>query len=166
LASLQVDTKLTNDLKALQDQVMLLQDQTRAIIDFSLTLNLNNVIYRDTLGNIDLTGGKITAKDIEALSTIKAKDIEATNSLKGQNIELGAQVSGTNIIKAGQLESIKILTSQANAGIKLYITPKGSTQGKALYYDEGDIEPGIGFGVRIDAPALDKDIEFNWLIVK
>jgi hypothetical protein len=166
LASLQVDTKLTNDLKALQDQVTLLQDQTRAIIDFSLTLNLNNVIYRDTLGNIDLTGGKITAKDIEALSTIKAKDIEATNSLKGQNIELGAQVSGTNIIKAGQLESIKILTSQANAGIKLYITPKGSTQGKALYYDEGDIEPGIGFGVRIDAPALDKDIEFNWLIVK
>ncbi|MFZ2188275.1 MAG: tail fiber domain-containing protein, partial [Candidatus Moraniibacteriota bacterium] len=166
LAFLQVSTKLTNDLKAMQEQVVLLQDQTKAIIDFGLALNLGNVIYKDTLGNVDILEGKITAKDIEALSTVKAMDIEATNSLKGQNLELGGQVSGTNSIKAGQVESVSILTSQAKAGIKLYITPKGSTQGKSLYYDEGDIEPGIGFRVRIDAPALDKDIEFNWLIVK
>ncbi len=157
---------LSQNVKTMQEQMALLQDQTKAIINFSLALNLGNVIYRDTLGNMDIMDGKITAKDIEVLSTIKARDIEATNSLKGQNIELGGQVSGANVIKSGQLVSTKILTTEAKAGIKLYITPKGSTQGKLLYYDEGDVEPGVGFTVKIDAPALDRDVEFNWLIVK
>jgi len=66
----------------------------------------------------------------------------------------------------GGLESVKILTTEANANVKIYITPKGPTQGKTLYYNESDIDPGVGFKVKIEAPALDKDVEFNWLIMK
>ncbi|MFZ2226246.1 MAG: tail fiber domain-containing protein, partial [Candidatus Moraniibacteriota bacterium] len=159
-------TLQTKDISDLKDQIKLLQDETKAVIDFQIAFNLGKVIIKDNLGNINLLEGKITALDIEALHTITATDIKATNSLEGQKLKLGTQTSGTSAIKAGELESAKILTTEAQAGIKLYITPKGSTQGKTLFYDESDIDSGVGFKVKIDAPALDKDVEFNWLIVK
>ena len=153
-------TAQKSDISDLKDQIKLLQDETKSVIDFQIAFNLCNIIIKDALGNINLLGGKITAKDIEALGTVKA------DTLDGQKLKLGAQISGTSSIKAGELESAKILTTEAQAGIKLYITPKGSTQGKTLFYDESDIDSGVGFKVKIDAPALDKAVEFNWLIVK
>ncbi len=152
--------KQIEDLK-LQNQKYAAFDQLIANIS-----NIDNLIFKDSLGNLDLTGGKITAQDIQALGLIEAQNIEAKDSLKAENLQLGDQVSGTGVVKAGQLESDKIATTQIKIGSKLYITAKGSTQGKMLYYDEADIEEGVGFKVKIDAPALDKDVEFNWLIVK
>jgi hypothetical protein len=58
------------------------------------------------------------------------------------------------------------LTKEVKSGDKIYITPKNSTGGKTLYYDDSDIKDGESFTVKIDSPALDKDIEFNWLIIK
>jgi hypothetical protein len=121
-------------------------------------------------GIFDLKDGMLKAKGIIADSVI-AKDIEAsdtitTNSLKGQELELGDQVSGTGVIKSGELESEQILTTQIDSTVKLYITPRGSTAGKLLYYDETKVEDGVGFTVTIDAPAIGQDIKFNWLIVK
>jgi hypothetical protein len=34
-----------------------------------------------------------------------------------------------------------------------------------LYYDDEDIADGESFMVKIDS-SLDKDVEFNWLIIK
>lgn len=168
LESLQTQVEKQNqDLIELQKQMADIELQNKAFNEFLLAFDVKSIDnFAKLNAPVNVFLGKIIASDIEALGIIKATDIEATNMLKGQNLELGSQVSGTNLIKAGELESAKILTSEANAGIKLYITPKGSTQGKTLYYDESDIEIGVGFKVRIDAPALEKDVEFNWLIVK
>jgi hypothetical protein len=142
-------------------------DKFDALWNFYQNFNLDKIAL-DAEGNMNLLG-KITAKNIEVLGIVKAKDIEAADSLKAQNLELGNEVSGTGIIKAGDLET-KIKTGEAISGIKLYITPKGSTLGRILYYENNEI--GISadgqrfFKVKIDAPALEKDIEFNWLIVK
>ena len=150
----------------LQAQLDLIKTQNQTITEFIAILDPTKLIYKDTLGNLDLSEGKITAKDLEVLGTLEAQDIEAKNSLKAQDLQLGTQVSGAGVIKAGELESAKILTTQVGPGVKLYLTPKGSTNGKMLYYDEADIEAGVSFKVKIDAPALEKELEFNWLIVK
>jgi len=150
----------------LQAQLDLIKIQNQTITEFIAILDPTKLIYKDTLGNLDLSEGKITAKNIDVLGKVEAQDIEAKNSLKGQDLELGSEVAGTGIIKAGELESAKVLTTEIKVGVKLYITPKGSTKGRMLYYDETDIEDKVSFKVKIDAPALEKDVEFNWLIVK
>jgi hypothetical protein len=167
IASLQEQiTTQTSDITELKDQIKTLQDQTKSVIDFQLAFNLDKVIIKDALGNISLLDGKITAKDIEVLGVMKAKDIEATNSLKGKNIELSSDVSGTSLIKAGELESVKILTTEAKAGVKIYITPLDKLSGRSLYIDREKIEEGVGFSVELDGEVLSKDVNFNWLIVK
>jgi hypothetical protein len=144
----------------IQDQIDLITQQDKTISDFITNLDVSDIVYKDAMGNIDLLNGKITAKDIEATNSVKANDLE------GESIELGDDVSGTGKIKGGELESDPILTKEVKSGDKIYITPKNSTGGKTLYYDDSDIKDGESFTVKIDSPALDKDIEFNWLIIK
>ena len=143
-------TTMQTQLTSLDEKYAALRAQNEALSEF---LTISEGIY-------DLKNGSLKAKGIAA-DTIVGKDIEASNSLK-----LGDQISGTGVIKAGELESAKILTTQINANVKLYITSRGSTAGKLLYYDETKVEDGIGFTVKIDAPAIVEDIKFNWLIVK
>ncbi|HSA08082.1 MAG TPA: hypothetical protein P5099_01810 [Candidatus Moranbacteria bacterium] len=152
----------------IQKQMDLIAEQAEIAADFIDSLKVSGIVYRDALGNLNLLDGKISAKDIEVSNSIKAKDIEAENNLKGKNIELSQDVSGTGKIKGGELKSEPISTKEAGEGVKIYITPKNSTEGKMLYYDEQDIKEGESFVVKIDSPALeeDKDIEFNWLIIK
>jgi len=152
----------------IQKQVDLIAEQAETAADFIDSLKISGIVYKDALGNLNLLNGKILAKDIEVENSIKAKDIEAENNLKGKNIELSNDVSGTGKIKGGELKSEPILTKEAEEGAKIYITAKNSTEGKTLYYDEKEIKNKESFVVRIDSPALeeDKDIEFNWLIIK
>ncbi|HRY82343.1 MAG TPA: hypothetical protein P5232_01365 [Candidatus Moranbacteria bacterium] len=144
----------------LQDQMLLIEEQSKTALDFIGILNAEDIIYRDALGNVNLSEGKISAKNIEATDKMSADNLDA-NSLK-----LGKAVSGTEKIKKGELKSDPILTKEAKAGVKVYITPKDSTEGKMLYYDEKDIEDGKSFVVKIDSSAPEKDVEFNWLIIK
>ena len=149
----------------LKEQMDLIAEQTAATSDFIINLNINDIVYKNAAGNVDLLGGKLMVGDIEASNSISAKDIEATNDLKGKNLELGSDVSGTGKIKAGELKSEPILTKEVKEGARIYITPKDSTEGKMLYYDDEDIADGESFMVKIDS-SLDKDVEFNWLIIK
>ncbi len=160
-------TQNATSLRILQKQMDDLQLQTKPIIDFYLALDLKNVLYKNALGNFDLLGGKITAKDIEALNTIKAKDIEATDSvtgdlLSGNSLELGKDTSGKSILKSGETK-VEIDTAMANKDIKIYITPVGNTFGQVLYVDE--ISDGKFFNVKMNEKQ-GSDINFNWLIVK
>lgn len=154
--------KQNADFNILQKQMDDLELEARPIVDFYLALGLKNLIYKDTLGNLNLLDGKITAKDIEALNTIKAKDIEATDSIKGDTLELGKDTTGKNILKAGETK-VEIETALANKDAKIYITPVGNTFGQVLYVDE--ISDGKSFKVKINEKQ-DDAINFNWLIVK
>ncbi|MFZ2226305.1 MAG: tail fiber domain-containing protein, partial [Candidatus Moraniibacteriota bacterium] len=123
---------------------------------FYENFELAKVPLKNALENV--FEGKITASDIEALSTIKAKTISA------DSISLtDAKTSGRGVIEAGKTEII-INTIYVDSASKIYITSQGTTFGKNLYFDE--IVDGQSFKVKIDAPALEKDIKFNWLIVK
>ncbi|MFZ2226082.1 MAG: tail fiber domain-containing protein [Candidatus Moraniibacteriota bacterium] len=167
IASLQdqIDTQ-KSDITTLQEQMADIEanmyiERYDELWSFYQNFELGKVPLKNALENV--FQGKIVAADIEAFNTIKAKDIEATDSLKGKNIELSSDVSGTSIIKAGDLESAKILTTEAKAGMKLYITPMSNTFDQVLYVN--GIENGEAFKVKINKEVTE-DIDFNWLIVK
>jgi len=146
----------------LQDQMKTLQQENQAVIDFASALNVNSLIYKDSLGNLDLGEGKITAKEID-VDTVEATDVTATDTVSGNAFEMGSNASGQATIKAGDTGTT-IATPYATQSAKISITPAGSTQGKVLYYDQ--IVSGQSFNVEIDKPALDSDINFTWLIIK
>ncbi len=153
-----LQTKDQSDIKTLQTQMLDLQTQVKPIIDFYLALNMNNLVYKDSLGNLDITNGKITAKDIEALNSVKAVSIFA-DSLSLTD----SKTSGKGVIAKNTTEVI-INTPYVDSASKIYITSQGSTSGKNLYFD--NIVNGVSFKVKIDAPAINNDINFNWLILK
>ncbi len=150
----------------LQKQMDDIMELTNTASEFISTLSISDILYKDAFGNLDLGKGKLTIGDIEATGDVKAQNIEAADNLKGNNLDLSSDVSGEGKIEANKLESDLILTTEVSKESKIYITPKGSTGGKVIYYDEDDIVEGESFKVKIDKPALDEDIEFNWLIIK
>ncbi|MFZ2226469.1 MAG: tail fiber domain-containing protein, partial [Candidatus Moraniibacteriota bacterium] len=161
----------TSDIDALQAQMADIEtnmyiERYDELWSFYQNFELAKVPLKNALENV--FEGKITAQDIEALNTIKAKDIEATDSvtaesIKGQNLELGAQVSGTGMIEAGKTEVV-VSSPYVSGTAKISLTPKGSTQGKNIFVD--DITEGVSFKVKIDAPAVEKDVNFYWFIIK
>lgn len=144
----------------LADQMKTLQDQNQAIIDFAVAMNMDLLVYKDSLGNINLAGGKITAKDIEVLGVMKAKDIEA-QTLKMED----QKTSGKGTILAGE-SKVEIKTPEASKDVKIYITPTDKLGGRGLYVDLDSIEEGKSFWVKLDGEVMDQDIRFNWLIIK
>jgi len=159
---LQLD-KQNSAIDALEDQLAIIEETNRSVIDFAKVFDPKLMVYKDSTGDINLTDGKITAKNIEVLNTIKAKDVVATGKVMGESIEMGTSSSGKGKIKAEDTE-VKIETPAVSEDVKISVTPEGSTQGKVLYYDE--IVEGKSFKVKIDKPALDEDIKFTWLIIK
>ncbi|MFZ2193778.1 MAG: FG-GAP-like repeat-containing protein [Candidatus Moraniibacteriota bacterium] len=143
-----IDTRVIT----LEDQMKTLKEQSEAVIDFAIALNMESLLYKDALGNLDLGEGKLTAKDIEV-----------ENKIKGKIFEMSNETSGKALIKAGETE-IQVVTIYAGNDVKISVTPQGSTQGKIIYYDE--IVEGESFKVKIDSPSVEKDINFSWLIIK
>jgi hypothetical protein len=164
----QLDTQ-KSDIETLQSQMVDIQtnmyiERYDELWSFYQNFELAKVPLKNALENV--FEGKIVASDIEALNTIKAKDIEATDSLKGKNIELSSDVSGTSKIEVGELKSDKILTTEAKVGAKIYVTPLDRLSGRSLFIDPEKIEAGESFQVELDGAVLDKEVRFNWLIVK
>jgi hypothetical protein len=143
----------------------LLQEENQAVIDFAKVFDPKSMVYKDSLGNLDLGKGKITAKDIDVSGTLTAQDIEATNSVTTKVLGVDTESSGKSKIKAGDSE-VTIETPEASKDVKIYITPTGPLYGKALYSDEDSIKDGKNFTVKFDGDSASKDIHFNWLIIK
>jgi microcystin-dependent protein len=173
IASLQEQIDLqTQDLASLRAQMADIQtnmyiERYDELWSFYQNFELGKVPLKNALENV--FEGKITAQDIEALNTIKAKDIEATNNIKAENdiegrsLKLSSDTSGKSLIEAGKTEII-VDTPYASETVKISLTPKGSTSGKNIYID--DIVEGESFKVKIDAPAVEKDVHFYWFIIK
>jgi len=145
-------------IKDLEDQIKMLQDMNQAVIDFTKVFDPKLMVYKDSMGNINLADGKITAKDIDILGTLTVNEIDT--EVLGVSSE---KTSGKATLPAGETK-IKIETPYASDEAKIIITPRGSTQSKTLYYD--DVVLGESFKVKIDDPSVDKDINFTWLIIK
>ncbi|MEI8096691.1 MAG: hypothetical protein WCG73_01140, partial [Candidatus Moraniibacteriota bacterium] len=159
IIALQSDSVVEKNAVALfQSQMDLVKAQSQTVIDFMSTLNVNTLVYKDVLGNLDIGTGTFTAKDIEAIGTVKTKNIITDTITMKEN-----STSGKGSILAGQTE-VTIDTPDVSENAKISLTAKGSSNGKILYFDE--IIEGKSFKVKIDAPTIEKDINFIWLIIQ
>ena len=142
---------ITNKLQAQIDELKL-QNQKYAAFDSLIAniSNIDNLIFKDSLGNLDLLGGKLTASEIEAgVLTIKV-------------VDLASPTIGTGVIKAGE-SSVIISTKAVGADSKIFVTVSKSS--KAVPIKTGLIIPGESFVVEMNDPLLD-ELEFNWWIVQ
>jgi len=142
-----------------------LKEQNQAVIDFATVLNLDSLIYKNALGNLDLGNGTITAQDINITGKFNAKNIEAEEVVKGNILEISSQASGKAFIKAGEVE-VEINSHEVSANNKIYITPISKLEGRNLYIDMGEIKENESFKVKMEGEVLESDINFNWLIIK
>jgi len=163
--SMQDTSEIKKNLKILEEQMTDLQKQNQAVIDFSTALNLDSLIYKNALGNLDLGDGTITAQDINITGKFNAKNIEAEEVIKGNILEISSQASGKAFIKAGEVE-VEINSHEVSANNKIYITPISKLEGRNLYIDMGEIKENESFKVKMEGEVLESDINFNWLIIK
>jgi len=85
--------------------------------------------------------------------------------LGAESLKLGNKTSGKETLEAGKTAK-EILTSEAFAGAKIYITPLGKLSGGSLYVDMAKVKEGESFTVELDGDPLADNLEFNWLIVR
>ncbi|MEI6587698.1 MAG: hypothetical protein WCO05_01985, partial [Candidatus Moraniibacteriota bacterium] len=173
LASLQVDTKLTNDLKALQDQVTLLQKQADTFTQFLLAFDMNNIdnfakknaplnTFTGQLEAEGMVAGAFSVKVVdESAATIgKSSICQSAKALKNGTCMLYGSSDAQMMPANGR--SVTIKTTSVTANSKIFVTPKlAITQPLAVT----NIIPGVSFNVEVKDVILE-DVGFDWFIVE
>ena len=154
---------ITNKLQAQIDD---LKKLNQTLTDFIAVLDPAKLIYKDSLGNLDLLDGKLSASGIETgVLTIKVVDKESPTIGQAAitKVTTDENNDGVDDKTLSDGKSVQIKTKAANETAKIYVTPVGSTKNQVLYV--GKITPAEGFAVNVDSPVGD-DINFNWWIVQ
>ena len=142
---------VTNQLQVQIEQLTLQNQKYGAFDELIANISdIDNLIYRDSLGNLDLLGGKFEASEITAgMLTIKTVDLESPTI-------------GSGTIKSGEI-SVTIKTKAVSTKSKIFVTISKSD--KAVPIKTGGIKDGESFDVQINDSLL-SDLDFNWWIVQ
>ncbi|MFZ1735626.1 MAG: tail fiber domain-containing protein, partial [Candidatus Moraniibacteriota bacterium] len=189
LASLEekaVDTAaLSIKVTDLESAVSLLQSSNRVLLDFYNSLSLGNVLVKNADGNLDLSNGKIRAKELstgalaieivdEEAPTIgsatlfpKAVDKKGAKDVDGNDIADGFDdVTGDSMddpdVLARNGKQIVVKTKAVSVGSRIFLTPK---QAIAEPLAVTDISGGKGFTVEMKNETSE-EIPVDWIIVE
>jgi hypothetical protein len=146
-------SKLSQDLVSLQGQLDLLQEQTKAVIDFSLAMNLENVVYKDASGSV-LGLSVIQAEEVEA------KKVKAEDYVVSENVDPLKNNVGSVIVRIGEQE-VLVKNSGVTIDSKIIVTPVGSSPVSWVISDKIN---GVGFKIKLDKPA-EFDIAFDYWVI-
>ncbi len=160
------EVKLTN----LEEEMALIKDQNQAVIDFATALNMESLIYKDALGNIDLGEGKLESAGIVAgAMTIKVVDPKAKTIGEAtiKKIKTDEDLDGfddSDITIDGK--SAKVSTKAVTATAKIFVTPKGNA-GSVWVEKNFDLksEEYTGFTIYTVSPVKD-NVSVDWFIVE
>ena len=185
LAGLQtqiVDAKVIADkLQAQIEQLKLQNAKFDALNQLIAVLDPSQMIFKDTLGNLDLMNGKLQAAEITTgVLTIKVVDqtsptigqamicpkmTEKDKSNKCTIIQVDANNDGLDDATGNPIndgKGVQVKTGAVDEDSKIYVTPTGSTRNQVLYV--GKVSAKNSFIVNID-DATNEEIKFNWWIV-
>ena len=150
----------------LQAQLDLIKTQNQTITEFIAILDPAKLIYKDTLGNLDLAGGKLTATEVETgLLTIKVldKDAPTIGEASITAIMTDDNQDGLDDNSQSNGKELKIKTTAVTNSAKIYLTPIGSTKNQVLYVKAKIV--GDSFTVAVDE-VVTGEISFNWWLVE
>ena len=143
----------------LTQKVMNYEDRIKALEDKMLVLSVTdsgeipqNVLTQDKNGNVNLSG-VFTVKGIVAGEA----DIK--------DLGLDTEIADKGTIQAGD-SKVVIKSNKVTKDSKIFVTSTAKLAGSALYVSEDEIKEGESFVVKLDGDVSDKDVTFNWFILK
>ncbi len=146
------DTKLiTDQLQAQIDELKLQNQKYVAFNDLIAAIGTKNLIFADSLGNLDLLNGTLTASGVETgVLTIKVVDKDSPTI-------------GEGAIKAAD-SAVTIKTKAVSGDSKIFVTINSKlTAQTTLMVTETKV--GESFTVELIEPAKE-NVKFNWWIVQ
>ena len=164
-------------IKALEDQMALLEEANQAVIDFAKVFDPEAMIYKDAMGNVDLGSGKLEADGVvagaftvkvvsEEKKTIGSAEIlpvAMDNDDNGNDDWLKNEVPMDDPeVAARDGKSVFVETKAASDTAKIFVTAKTLVD-KPLSVTK--VTAGSGFKVEVKDALADK-IEFDWWIVE
>jgi hypothetical protein len=152
----------------LQAQLDLIKTQNQTITEFIAILDPAKLIYKDTLGNLDLAGGKLTATEVETgLLTIKVVDKES--SVVGQALIVPAEKivdenkdGFDDQTNSKEAQFVVIKTKALEASSRIFITPEATDP---IVWSISARKNGESFTIKLAQPSL-QDVKFNWWLVE
>jgi hypothetical protein len=162
------DIATTN--QAIQNQMDLIKQQNQTLIDFIAVLNIDSLIYKDVLGNLNLLDGKLTASGIETgVLTINVLDV--TRPTIGQDtiskVTVDANVDGIDDVTGSDGKVIEIKTGAVSADSKVFtsfVKNPGSFNWVEKVKDQATGE-FTGFKIFVEKP-VSEDVGVDWWIVE
>jgi hypothetical protein len=161
-------TKQGGRITVLETGIAVMQEETKALIDFYAALDLGNAVMLDADGNLSLPKASLFVLDITA-DTVVAKDVNATNDVTAKGVVAGAvsikndekaPTVGTATIAKGDTEVV-VETEAVGKDSRIFVTPEIAVMMPLAVTDR---EKGKSFVVGI-AKEADEDIPFSWWIV-
>ncbi|MFZ2627248.1 MAG: hypothetical protein WAX81_06210, partial [Candidatus Moraniibacteriota bacterium] len=166
-----LNTKLTADLKSMQDQVVLLQKQSDTFTQFLLAFDVNsidnfakkNAPINTFVGQLEAEGmvaGAFSVKVVDSSSaTIGEALICEAGKVLNQEKKCVDPLEG-EVISDGK--SVVVRTTAVKENSKVFITPVGKTP---VNWIVDEVFSGIGFKIVLNE-VTSQAIKFNWWIVE
>jgi len=161
---------VTDQLQAQIDEIKLQNQRYDALNEIIAILDPSTLIFKDSLGNLDLLDGKLEASEIVAgVMTIKVVDL--TRPTIGQalitKIAVDADGDGIDDTTGSDGKTVGVKTLAVDENSNIFITPEGDAGGRIWVEKQFDSSTELYTGFEIKCSNVqDKDIKVNWWIVK
>ncbi|MFH0969257.1 MAG: hypothetical protein V1804_01995, partial [Patescibacteria group bacterium] len=161
-----------NILDTIQSQMDDIKAQNKAILDFFAVLNPESLVVKDSEGNVDLLGGKLTAEGIVAGAfTVKVIDPDAKTIGEAKIVKAGDikdddsdGYDDKTMSKDGKIVLVK--TKAVSETSKIFTSFENNPEGYS--WIEKTKNPGgdyNGFEIHLSS-EVSKEININWWIVE
>ena len=162
-------------ISTLESDIQTLNEEADALMEFFLALNPETLLYTDIEGNLDLTGGRLTAEEVVAgVFTVKTVDersrtIGTFNGPK-EKLQRASDPEYTSIYSECEEENcLFVSTTALSQNSKVFITSRDDKQ-DALYVlrEEGSEEDGFKVSVKgeVSEGFTFDDVVFDWFVVE
>jgi hypothetical protein len=154
----------------LRADLNLITQQNQTLVDFVAALNMQSLIYKNALGNLDLAGGEVLAASMETgILTIKIADL--TKPTIGQTIvtkiTVDANADGIDDVTGTDGKTVEVKTGAVSSTSKIFtsfIKNPGSSSWVEKVTDKNTGE-FIGFKIMLDQ-AVKEDAGVDWWLVE
>jgi hypothetical protein len=169
--SLDVNAQMTKTI-ALESQMQTLENQMSTLMEFFTTFDLGNIVAKDLNGNVDLLGGRIKAKALEAggiaievtdpeaptIGTATILPIEHDTDNDGKDDETGSDGKSVAVMTKAMIPMIhgsRIFTNFKS-------NPNAFSWVEKIIDDKGDY---VGFRIRLSSLVTEK-VKADWWLIE
>ncbi|MDD5397309.1 MAG: hypothetical protein PHW24_04650, partial [Candidatus Moranbacteria bacterium] len=159
-----------NTASKLQMQIDLIRQENQALIDLVGVLNVKSLIYKDSLGNLDLLDGKLAASEIET-GVLTIKVVDSNKPTIGQatirKMMVDANNDGVDDLTGTDGKTVEIKTGAVTADSKVFtsfVKNPGSFNWVEKVVDKTTGE-FTGFKIFVETPVKE-DVSADWWIVE